>query len=398
MLTPSAHVPRASKYLQQLGVAYEFPVYFTEDVFSTANPVLADAVSRAEPHRRHRLVAIVDHAVATAWPRLTVDIRAYAEHHRDRLELAADPLVLEGGEQAKNDASFVARLARVFHDLGLDRQCLVVIVGGGALLDAAGYVAAIVHRGIRIVRVPTTVLAQNDSGVGVKNGVNAFGKKNFLGTFAPPFAVLNDQRFLGTLPDREVIAGLAEAVKVALIRDATFFEWLESNAAKLVARESPALAWLVWRCAELHLRHIATSGDPFEFGSARPLDFGHWAAHKLESLTANALRHGEAVAIGVALDTIYSADCGLLDAAARERVVTLLETLGLRLWDPALARTNGDGRLQILDGLDEFREHLGGELTITLLAGIGRGVEVHEMDRDRVGKAIEQLRARHAGR
>jgi 3-dehydroquinate synthase len=245
------------------------------------------------------------------------------------------------------------------------------------------------------VRVPTTVLAQADSGVGVKNGVNAFGVKNFFGAFAPPFAVLNDAHFLRTLGRRDTIAGMAEAVKVALIRDPEFFRWLETHAGPLAAGDPSPLAELIRRSAQLHLDHIATSGDPFELGSARPLDFGHWAAHKLESLTQNRLRHGEAVAIGIALDTIYSADVGLLRRATVEPVLGLLEALGFRLWDDALAATDGrDGRPSVLDGLAEFREHLGGELTVTLLGDIGRGAEVHEMREALVVGALAALRRR----
>jgi 3-dehydroquinate synthase len=137
---------------------------------------------------------------------------------------------------------------------------------------------------------------------------------------------------------------------------------------------------MIRRCALLHMHQIAHGGDPFETGSARPLDYGHWSAHKLESLTKHHVRHGEAVAIGIALDARYSVLAGLLAAGEEERICALLEHLGFRLWHPALDSRRPDGSLAILDGLREFREHLGGELTITLLEGIGRGVEVHEID------------------
>lgn len=387
-----------SPYLQKVVVSYDYPVYFTADVFSPQNSVLVTAISRKEPLRRHRLLVILEGAVARAWPRLGTDIRDYVAHHRDRLQLVADPVQIEGGEAAKNDPAVLAELQAVLHARAMDRQSMVVIVGGGALLDAAGYAAATVHRGVRTVRVPTTVLAQNDSGVGVKNGVNAFSKKNFFGAFAPPFAVLNDRRFLETLDARDQIAGMAEAVKVALIRDGAFFAWLEERADALARCEPDAVAELIRRCAQLHLEHIATSGDAFEFGSARPLDFGHWAAHRLESLTDNRLRHGEAVAIGMALDTVYSVHAGFLAESALKRVLGLLETIGLRLWDDALDRRGPTGRSLVLDGLAEFQEHLGGELTVTLLKEIGRGFEVHEMREDRVLQGIDWLRRRHASR
>jgi 3-dehydroquinate synthase len=384
-----------SPYLQKITVPYEYPVYFTTDVFAPGNVDLVEAISRKEPSRRHRLCVVVERAVAGAWPRLADGVARYAETHRDRLELAAAPWVVEGGEAAKNDATVLAGLQRRLYELRLDRQSFALLVGGGALLDVAGYAAGTVHRGVRVVRLPTTVLAQADSGVGVKNGVNAFGVKNFLGSFAPPFAVLNDTRFLETLSRRDTIAGMAEAVKVGLIRDPEFFRWLERHVAALAAGEPAPLAELIRRSAQLHLDHIATSGDPFELGSARPLDFGHWAAHKLESLSGHRLRHGEAVAVGIALDTIYSAEAGLLAPAAVEPVLRLLEGLGLRLWDDALEPgLAGAGRPPLLEGLAEFREHLGGELTITLLAGIGRGVEVHDIREALVVRALAHLRRR----
>jgi 3-dehydroquinate synthase len=248
-----------------------------------------------------------------------------------------------------------------------------------------------------VVRVPTTVLGQGDSGVGVKNGVNAFGKKNFLGTFAPPFAVINDIEFLDTLPLRDQIAGMAEAVKVALIKDASFFRFIVESAAPLSRGERAPVEALVERCAGLHLEHIRSGGDPFELGSKRPLDFGHWAAHKLESLTEHRLRHGECVAIGMALDTVYASLVGLCSVDVRDTVLTTLETLGFALWDEALTML-ADGRPRVLEGLAEFREHLGGELTVTMLREVGSAVEVHAIDERAMIAALAQLEQRAARR
>ncbi|WP_437877215.1 3-dehydroquinate synthase [Sorangium sp. So ce513] len=388
-------------HVQRIAVPFEYPVYFTEGVFSPSNADLASAIAAREPRRRHRVLPVIDGGVAAAWPSLAEDIARYVDAHAERLSLAAEPIVVPGGEAAKNDAAATAALQARLDALGMDRQSFVMIVGGGAVLDMAGYAAATVHRGVRVVRIPTTVLAQADSGVGVKNGVNAFGKKNLLGTFAPPFAVLIDPRFLETLSLRDKVAGMAEAVKVALIRDARLFSWLTEHAPALASGSPAPLAELVRRSAEIHLQHIATAGDPFELGSARPLDFGHWAAHKLESLTKHRLRHGEAVAIGIALDTVYAALAGLCSEATAAAVLATLEALGFALWDDALALARGDGergeRLCVLDGLDEFREHLGGELTVTLLEDVGRAREVHAMDERHIVAAIARLRER-AGR
>jgi 3-dehydroquinate synthase len=369
---------RTTTHWQRFAVPYEFPVVFTEGVFDPGNPALRDVLCRLEPAKRHRCVFFVDDGLGEP---LLAAIRAYAAHHGDAIDLACAPVAVPGGE-------------KTLFDLHLDRHSYVIAVGGGAVLDAVGLVAATTHRGVRHVRIPTTVLAQNDSGVGVKNGVNLQGVKNFVGTFAPPFAVLNDLEFVMSLPERDKIAGMAEAVKVSLIRDAEFFAWIERHMDDLATFERSAMATMIRRCAELHMRQIGHGGDPFETGSARPLDYGHWSAHKLESLTRHHVRHGEAVAIGMALDARYSVLAGLLPAGGEERICALLEYLGFQLWHPALAKTGAGGEWVILEGLKDFQEHLGGELTITLLAGIGRGVEVHEMDTGRVREAMQWLRSR----
>ncbi|MFW6133345.1 MAG: 3-dehydroquinate synthase, partial [Planctomycetota bacterium] len=280
----------------------------------------------------------------------------------------------------------------------LDRQSFVVAVGGGALLDMVGFAASIVHRGLRLVRVPTTTLGQNDAGIGVKNGMDEHGQKNFVGTFAPPFAVVNDATFLTTLRDRDWIGGAAEAFKVAIIKDAAFFDFLCDRAGALRRRDLPAMEALVRRCALLHLEHIRDGGDPFEFGSARPLDFGHWSAHRLETLSRYRMGHGQAVAVGIALDTMYAARKRLLTEAQAERISAALSACGLPVWCDELGARDADGRLEVLAGLEQFREHLGGRLCVTLPDGIGRRIEVHELDADLLAECVDELRRRAAGR
>ncbi len=381
-------------YTQKFAVNFEFPIYFTEKLFDPANPVLRDALTRIEPDKRHRCLVFVDQGLAAADPWLTDGIKVYADAHSRHMELVADPVLIPGGEKIKSELHFVEEMQRALYDHHIDRHSYVIGVGGGAVLDAVGLVAATAHRGVRHIRVPTTVLSQNDSGVGVKNGVNLYGQKNFVGTFAPPFAVLNDLEFALSLGDRDKIAGMAEAVKVALIRDREFYEWLERNSDALAVFERGAMAYMIRRCAELHMRQIAFGGDPFETGSARPLDFGHWSAHKLEILTHYHVRHGEAVAIGIALDARYSVLTGLLPAGLEERICVLLEHLGFRLWHPALEKKSPAGEFVIIEGLRDFREHLGGELTITLLSDLGVGVELHEIDAEAMVKAIGWLKER----
>jgi 3-dehydroquinate synthase len=367
-------------------VPFEYPVLFTRGALDEGNALLCDALSRKED-KRHRALFVVDDGVAHAWPNIAGTIERYAAAHSDRLVLAGEPMLVPGGERAKNDRAILeSTLARIDHER-LDRHAFVVAIGGGAMLDMVGYAAAVAHRGLRTVRLPSTVLAQGDSGVGVKCGVNAFGKKNFLGAFAPPFAVICDARFLETLALRDARSGMSEAVKVALVKDRAMFEWISAETRGLSLGEPELMSEIVRRSAEKHLDHIATSGDPFEQGSARPLDFGHWAAHKLESMTHHALRHGEAVAIGLALDAIISQKMGLCGPEVPERTIDVLRALGLSVWHGALGRTD-----RVLEGLEEFREHLGGELTVTMLTGIGSGREVHEVDHADVRAAIERLR------
>jgi 3-dehydroquinate synthase len=373
--------------VQRVQITLEYPVVFTRDAFDPANPALADVVGRREPDRRHRVVAIADGNLVAARPALGDELAGYAARHAARIELVAPLEILPGGEPAK-DAGSLDRLWRRLAELRIDRHSYVLAIGGGAVLDVAGYAAATLHRGVRLIRMPTTVLAQNDAGIGVKNGINAFGAKNMLGTFAPPFAVINDSRFLATLGARDRAAGMAEAVKVALVRDARFFGWLVEHKAALAAFEPAAVEALIRRCAELHLAHIATGGDPYEQGNARPLDFGHWAAHKLEILTGHALRHGEAVAIGMALDARYSVEAGLLGEPDFAVIVELLGALRLPVWHEALRAP------ELLDGLAEFREHLGGELCITLLAAIGRGVDARDVRPAVMQRAITALTER----
>ncbi|MEC5292276.1 3-dehydroquinate synthase [Aurantimonas sp. C2-6-R+9] len=400
MTTKPGEVPAglaAQAHWQRFSVPFEYPVAFTRDLFGRHNRVLREALCLREPTKRHRCLVFLDSGVSAAVPTMEAEIAAYAEAHADGMILVAPPIIVPGGEVVKTELTHIEAVQDAIHAHAIDRHSYVIAIGGGAFLDAVGLAAATAHRGVRHIRVPTTVLAQNDSGVGVKNAVNLKGLKNYIGTFAPPWAVLNDFDVLKHLPQRERVAGISEAVKVALIRDRVFFEWLEANVDALATFTATEEEHMIRRSAELHMHQIAHGGDPFEAGSARPLDFGHWSAHKLEGLTRHRVRHGEAVAIGIALDARYSVLAGLLEPGAEERIAVLLEGLGLRVWHSALARKTADGTRAILAGLEEFREHLGGALSVTLLQGIGVGVEVDRIDPRLVEAALDWLAMREAG-
>lgn len=368
---------------QSFSVPFRYPVVFTEDLFDPKNPIFADFL---KSERVAKVLFVIDRGVVDTHADLIQQLNAYASMHKEVFIMAAEPMVVIGGEACKNDETLYQQIVEATHLYGIDRHSYIAVIGGGAVLDMVGFAAAISHRGIRLIRIPTTVLSQNDSAVGVKNSINAFGKKNFLGTFTPPNAVLNDFNFLKTLDDRDWRAGISEAIKVALIKDLSFFEWLEANAEGLAKREMAPMKTHIIRSAQMHMDHISGK-DPFEFGSSRPLDFGHWAAHKLEKLSDFRIRHGEAVAIGIALDSTYSFLQGRISEADLNRIVRLMQTLGFDLFARELQGEN------LVQGLKEFQEHLGGQLTIMLLEKLGYGIEVHEMDEDLIHQSVDMLRS-----
>ncbi len=377
---------------QHVEVTFQYPVHFTNGIFASNNPLLAQIIASDSEAKPKKAVVVVDAGLLEHRSGLLEELCEYCDRNSDIVTLAAEPLLVPGGEAAKNNLCLLEEIHRLVDTAGICRHSYLIAVGGGAVLDLVGYAAATAHRGIRLIRVPTTVLAQNDSGVGVKNGINAFGKKNFLGSFAPPYAVLNDFDFLSSLDERDWRSGIAEAVKVALIKDADFFEFISNHAELLARRDIETMQQIIYRCAQLHLQHIATSGDAFEMGSSRPLDFGHWAAHKLEQLTHYRLRHGEAVAIGIALDSTYAYLEGMLSHSEWQQILNTLTTLGFELYIPELTEESDIEHPRCLfRGLNEFREHLGGELTLTLLQRIGEEIEVHGVKTSSYQQAITLL-------
>lgn len=358
---------------------------FTQDVFRNDATVLADLIEPSGDQPA-RVQFWLDSHVATAQPRLKARIRSFVKRQRDRCWMPGNIQVVPGGEAVKNDIHILERMLKCLHAAELDRRSYVVVIGGGAVLDAVGFAAAIAHRGIRLIRLPTTTLAQADSGVGVKNSVNLFQKKNWVGTFAVPWAVINDARLLETLPDRDFRCGFSEAVKVTLLKDPAGFEEVCRLADRIRERDWAAADPVIRRSARLHLDHITRGGDPFEALEARPLDFGHWSAHKLEVLSRFRLRHGEAVGIGVAIDTVYSALVHGLPQSDADRALDCLARLGLPLSHATLRDLQ-----PLFDGLEEFRQHLGGRLTVTMLSAVGHKLDIHEIDRAAMLAAIRQV-------
>jgi 3-dehydroquinate synthase len=386
MANPPANFDAAKHSLDvPFAVPFVHRLRMTRDVFGGDSQAFLDLLEAAAGQPA-RVQFWLDAHVAEKQPDLQQRIHALCRRNRPRMSMAGNIQLVPGGEEIKNDIHILERMLKVFNAHDLDRRSYVIVIGGGAVLDAVGFAAAIAHRGLRLIRLPTTTLGQADSGIGVKNAVNLFQKKNWVGTFAVPWAVINDAALLATLPDRDFRCGFVEAVKVSLLKDAEFFAEICRLAPQIRDRDMEVCLPVIRRSAEWHLQHITRGGDPFEMLEARPLDFGHWLAHKLEVLSNFEVRHGEAVAIGVAIDTIYSSLALGLSTEKTEQVVQCLLDLGFSFDCPQLRETT-----KLFDGLEEFRQHLGGRLTVTMLEDIGRPVDVHEIDHDLMRQAIEMI-------
>ncbi len=376
------------RFHQQTSLEINYPVLFHKNIFSLpVQDFWRDVITDSSPAKA---IFYIDANVAKAHSCLKQHIRQWLGSFAG---LKADALIktVVPGESLKNDFSAVMEIAAEMASEKLCRHSYVFIIGGGAVIDAVGFAASITHRGIRQVRIPTTVLSQDDSAVGVKNGINFSGLKNLFGTFYPPHSVICDSSFLATLSDRDWVAGVAEAFKVAIIKDIDFLCLLSENAEKIPARSMEFMEQVVRRSAEIHLNHIGEGGDPFETGSSRPLDFGHWSAHKLEAMSNTELRHGEAVAIGIALDLCCCVEMDLLQADEAEQVVDAMNRCGLPVWSDLLEQES-DGRLAVIDGLEEFREHIGGVLTLTMPDGLGQKIDIHNLPPEKIVRAVARLK------
>ncbi len=384
---PGGNDPSLDSIDISFNVSFKHRLRVTDNIAGAEFGVLADLIHQSKSTIPSRVFLVGEEAVAEHVTKLESQFRQC-----DDANLVAPMMLVAGGETIKNNEAVLRTLLDRFNEHGLDRRSYVIAVGGGAMLDAVGFAASIAHRGIRLIRLPSTVLAQADSGVGVKNAINYFAKKNWVGTFAVPWAVINDTTLLSTLPDRDYASGFSEAVKVSLLKDPSEFDWLCDNAASIRNREVSAAKRAIGKSCQLHLRHITEGGDPFESEEARPLDFGHWSAHRLEPLTQYSIRHGEAVGIGVAIDCMYSSIKFGFPESDAMRVCKCLRDLGIGLSHESVHPID-----RLLQGLEEFRQHLGGRLTITMLRGVGDPINVHEIDSDAMKTAIEKVEAISGG-
>lgn len=372
---------------QTFKIKYKYNIIFTNKIFNKKNKCLKNIFLEEE---NKKLIIFIDKNVTKYHTTLESDIHEYFKEINENV-LLKTIIKITGGEKIKNHSLILKYIYSVIEKNKICRHSYIICIGGGAILDLICFAASTAHRGIKIIRIPTTVLSQNDSGIGVKNGINFVNKKNFIGTFAIPYAVINDHSFLKSLTMRIWKSGISEAIKVALIKDKTFFDYIYINIKNLNDRNNKIIKEVIYKCAKLHAHHISKNGDPFETKSARPLDFGHWIAHKLESITKYKLLHGEAVAIGIAIDSTYSYLIKLLSKTEWKKIIEVLYKLKFNLYLKELTILKNN-KLLIFDGLSEFKEHLGGKLTVTLLKGIGTQINVNEVNESLYTKSILLLK------
>jgi 3-dehydroquinate synthase len=292
----------------------------------------------------------------------------------------AVPVLFDDAERAKNLRT-VESVTRALLRAGADRRSLLVAVGGGVVGDVAGFVAASYLRGVALVHIPTTVVAQVDSSVGGKTGVNLPEGKNLVGAFYPPRLVLTDPELLRTLPEREYRGGLAEVIKHAVIADARMFAWLEANFDRVLRRDAAALAWLIPRNIAIKARVV--SRDERERGLREILNFGHTFAHALESLTEyRRFQHGEAVAWGMMAAALLGHEAGITRARDVERVVALVRRLGpLPAW-PRLTPA------AMIEAMRSDKKARGGKLRFVLTPRIGKAASYDRIDEQLVKRVL----------
>lgn len=292
----------------------------------------------------HRYAVITDDRVATLYA-VRLSRTLHAAGHR------ADVFVFPAGEAHKTRETW-ALLSDAMLEAGIGRDAAVVALGGGVPGDVGGFIAATYMRGLPVVQVPTTLLAMIDASIGGKTGVDTPAGKNLIGAFHPPRAVLIDPDLLATLPDEHLRAGIAEAVKHAMVADTEYLAWIEDSAESLLAGDAEALAQLILRSVELKAEIVAR--DERESGPRKSLNFGHTVGHAVEALSEYRLLHGEAVAIGMVAEALAGEHLGVTARGTAERLRRLLVRLGLPTAvplemspDAVVARTCGDKKARL---------------------------------------------------
>jgi 3-dehydroquinate synthase len=322
-----------------------------------------------------------------------------ARHHLQQLETRLQVLgrhsgtaILVPGEATKN-FSALSRLCEQLLEMGLERNDIVIALGGGVIGDVTGFAASIVRRGVRVVQLPTTLLAQVDSSVGGKTGINTPQGKNLVGTFHQPSLVLADTATLATLPERQFRAGYAEAAKYGLLGDAAFFAWLEQNWTAVFSRQPDALTKAI--AVSVQGKAAIVARDETEAGDRMLLNLGHTFAHALEAFTgfSDRLLHGEAVAIGIALAFQLSADLGFAGPNSAASAIGHLHAVGLPTTIAQIPGGQGPDAGSLVKIMGQDKKVRNGKLSLVLARGIGDAFLTREI----AAPTLEAFLSRHIG-
>lgn len=346
----------------------------------------AHHLARAMPGARFAIVA--DEAVSHLAGSLSASLEPTGL-------LLGDSCFVPSGEGSKS-FSALERVCGHLLDRGIERRHGVIAIGGGVIGDLAGFAAAIVKRGVRLVQVPTTLLAQVDSSVGGKTGINSPHGKNLVGAFHQPSLVLADLGALDTLPPREFRAGYAEVAKYGALGNAQFFAWLEENQDSIFNREAEALAHAIGVSCEMKAAIVAR--DEFETGDRALLNLGHTFGHAVEAWAgySGALLHGEAVALGMVLAAEFSARRGLCEVDTVQRLRSHLMACGFATDFPALRHQVGrtPGVAELLRFMEQDKKVQSGEIMLILLRGIGDAFVARGIGRQEIASFLaERLQA-----
>jgi 3-dehydroquinate synthase len=343
--------------------------------------LLADSASLIDRTIGPRRCAVVTDENVAAWhlDPLVANLRGLGRH--------AGSIVLKPGEATKSFGELVPLCERLL-EMGLERGDLLIALGGGVIGDLAGFAASILRRGVRYVQIPTTLLAQVDSSVGGKTGINTPQGKNLVGTFHQPSLVLADTNALATLPGRELRSGYAEVAKYGLLGDAAFFGWLEQNWRDVLALDAAALARAIGRSVEMKAEIVAR--DETETGERALLNLGHTFAHALEAWTGytDRLLHGEAVAIGVCLAFRLSEELRLCPPRTAARVSAHFEEAGLPTQIVDVPGGDEADAAQLVRLMGQDKKVRDGRLTLILARGIGQAFVTDQVDATRVGEFL----------
>jgi 3-dehydroquinate synthase len=347
-----------------------YAIHVGAGLLRDAGPLLAPLLPRP------RVVIVSNPVVAAHWlAPLNASLSAAG--------IACESILVPDGETHKSWATLHDLMTRLL-EVHAERSTTLVALGGGVVGDLTGFAAAIYQRGMPFVQVPTTLLAQVDSSVGGKTGVNHPLGKNLIGAFHQPRAVVIDTDCLSTLPDRELAAGLAEVIKTAVIRDVPFFEWLETNVPRIKARDADALVHAVTESCRIKAQVVAA--DEREAGERALLNFGHTFGHAIETgVGYGEWLHGEAVAAGMVLAARLSQRLGLIAGADVERLRTLLQRAGLPVDAPRL------GGERYLDLMGRDKKVVAGSIRFVLLRGVGDALVAADVPEPALGALLAQL-------